>query len=135
VGDPRRSPATPTAAAVPVDAPPCIPDRTDILAAALALETGLSAVYVRREPKGYGTAKLAEGADVDGRRVVIVEDVISTGGQVAMSAGQLRGLGAIVDDAICVVDRSGGEHPLLDEAGITLHVLFTADEVAQPGVR
>jgi orotate phosphoribosyltransferase len=124
---------------------PCIPDRTDILAglelggvplaAALALETGLSAVYVRREPKGYGTAKLAEGPDVDGRRVVIVEDVISTGGQVAMSAGQLRGLGAIVDDAICVVDRSGGEHPLLDEAGITLHVLFTADEVAQPGVR
>jgi orotate phosphoribosyltransferase len=60
------------------------------IAAALSLETGLPATFVRKEPKTYGTARLAEGPEIAGRRLLIVEDVISTGGQVAISAGQLR---------------------------------------------
>jgi orotate phosphoribosyltransferase len=102
------------------------------LAAALALETGLPAVYVRREAKAYGTAKLAEGPEVEGRHLTVVEDVISTGGQVAMSAGQLRALGARVDHALCVVDRTDGDTPLLDDAGITLYALFTSADVPVP---
>jgi orotate phosphoribosyltransferase len=124
---------------------PLIPQNTEILAglelggvpiaAALSLETGLPATFVRKEPKTYGTARLAEGPDIAGRRLLIVEDVISTGGQVAISAGQLRALGATVDEAICVVDRSEGVVPALDQVGVALHALFTVSDVSEPEAR
>src|ERR1035441_1214655 len=55
------------------------------IATALSLATGLETVFVRKQAKQYGTARLAEGGPVAGRRVLVVEDVITTGGQVAMS--------------------------------------------------
>ena len=118
---------------------PLVPDSADALAGlelggvpiatALSLATGLPAVFVRKEAKAYGTAKLAEGGDIVGRRLVIIEDVISTGGQVAISALALRDLGALVDVAVCVVDRSTGNHVALDEADVALRSLFTAFDV------
>ena len=61
------------------------------MATALSLRpTGLPATFVRKEAKQYGTAKLAEGAGIDGRRVLVVEDVITTGGQVVRSTDQLE---------------------------------------------
>lgn len=95
------------------------------VATAVSLATGLPVAFVRKEAKAYGTAKLAEGADVAGRRTLVVEDVITTGGQVAVSAGELRARGAIVDTVLCVIDRSGGDHPRLDELGLALTSLFT----------
>jgi orotate phosphoribosyltransferase len=119
-----------------------IPEGTEVLAGlelggvpiatALSLETGLPVTFVRKEAKRYGTERLAEGPDIDGRRLVIIEDVISTGGQVAISAGQLRALGARVDHAICVVDRTDGDHPVLDDAAIELRSLFTSADVPEP---
>jgi orotate phosphoribosyltransferase len=97
------------------------------VATALSLETGLPAAFVRKEAKTYGTAKLAEGADVSGRRSLVVEDVITTGGQVALSTADLRERGALVDTVLCVIDRSGGDHPALDDLGLTVTSLFTAD--------
>jgi orotate phosphoribosyltransferase len=99
------------------------------LATALSLASGIPAAFVRKEAKAYGTAKLAEGAPVEGRRVVIVEDVVTTGGQVALSARELVVRGAEVDTALCVLDRSGGHHDPLREVGITLISLFTALDV------
>lgn len=55
------------------------------IAAALSLETGLPAAFVRKEAKPYGTCQLAEGIDVMGRRLLVVEDVITSGGQVLKS--------------------------------------------------
>lgn len=114
---------------------PLIPTGTEVLAGlelggvpvatALSLATGLPAAFVRKEAKTYGTAKLAEGATVEGRRVLVVEDVITTGGQVALSTRQLRELGADIGDVLCVLDRSDGNHRLLDEAGLSLTALFT----------
>ncbi|MBA2282217.1 MAG: orotate phosphoribosyltransferase [Acidimicrobiia bacterium] len=80
------------------------------LATALSLHSGLPAAFVRKEAKTYGTCRLAEGAEVDGRRVLVVEDVVTTGGQVVTSIGQLRDAGAVITHAVCVIDRStGGE--------------------------
>ncbi len=114
---------------------PLIPAGTEVLAGlelggvpvatALSLATGLPAAFVRKEAKTYGTAKLAEGAGVEGRRVLVVEDVITTGGQVALSTRQLRDLGADISDVLCVLDRSDGDHPLLDEADLSVTALFT----------
>lgn len=94
------------------------------LATALSLHTGLPSVFVRKRAKDYGTYRLAEGADVAGRRLLIVEDVITSGGQVASSCEELRSLGAIVEHAVCVIDRCSGGRELLEAAGIALRALF-----------
>lgn len=105
------------------------------ITAVLSIATGLPACYVRKEPKTHGTAKLAEGADVHNKRTLIVEDVITTGGQVAISAPQLRELGAKVDQALCVVDRSSGSVPALDAIGVNVVSLFTFEQLRQSSAR
>ena len=62
-------------------------------------------------------------------RVLVVEDVITTGGQVVLSTGDLRERGAVVDTVLCVIDRSGGDHSALTAAGITIRSLFTAADL------
>lgn len=99
------------------------------VATALALRTGHPIAFVRKEAKTYGTKKLAEGTDLAGRRVLVIEDVITTGGQVAVSTGQLRAQGAIVDTVLCVIDRSGGRRASLDEADVDVRSLFVSDEL------
>ncbi|MBK5221632.1 MAG: orotate phosphoribosyltransferase [Acidimicrobiia bacterium] len=79
---------------------PLVPAGTELLAGlelggvpiatALSLHTGIPAVFVRKEAKRYGTERLAEGADIDGRQLLVVEDVVTSGGQIAMSVGDLR---------------------------------------------
>ena len=87
---------------------------------ALARVTGLPACFVRKSAKKYGTAKFAEGADVDGKRVLIVEDVITSGGQVVLSTADLRGIGAQITDVVCVIDRSEGGTEALTAEGLAL---------------
>ena len=77
------------------------------LATMLSAKTGLPAYFVRKEPKRYGTEKICEGGDVDGRVLVIIEDVVTTGGQMVLSAQDLRAEGAVVEHALCVIDREG----------------------------
>ena len=98
------------------------------VATALSLATGLPAAFVRKEAKKYGTAKLAEGAEIAGRRVLIVEDIVTTGGQVVLSARDLQERGASLVAALCVIDRSGGDHQLAAE-GLDLISLFTAADL------
>lgn len=105
------------------------------VATALALRMGLPAAFVRKEPKPYGTRRLAEGAQIAGRRVLVVEDVITTGGQVLASTRALRAEGAHVDMVLCVIDRSDGEHRELTAAGLMVRALFTAGELAAAAVR
>ena len=117
---------------------PLVPAETEVLAGlelggvpvatALSLATGLPVAFVRKEAKTYGTAKLAEGADIAGRRVLIVEDIITTGGQVVLSARELRKRGALLVAVLCVIDRSAGAHTLAAE-DLDLISLFTADDL------
>ena len=101
------------------------------LAAALALKTRLPAVYVRLERKTYGTCKISEGVEVAGKVVAVVEDVITTGGQIAQSTQDLRAEGADVRYALVVVDKESGAHENLSRAGIDVRRLFTARELEQ----
>jgi orotate phosphoribosyltransferase len=123
---------------------PLVPTDTEILAglelggvpvaAALSLETNLPAAFVRKEAKAYGTCRLAEGVAVEGRRVVVVEDVITSGGQVLKSTEQLRALGARISSVICVIDRESGGSEALSRAGLQLSVLFTKSELESAAV-
>lgn len=100
------------------------------LATALSQVTGLPALFVRKEAKAYGTCRLAEGGEVEGRRLAIVEDVITSGGQVVTSCGDLRRQGAVVEHALCVIDREAGGPEALREAGVELAALFRMSELA-----
>lgn len=97
----------------------------DAIATALSRHTGLPCAFVRKQAKPYGTARLAEGADISGRRVLVVEDVVTSGGQVAISTRQLRDLGATIEHALCVIDREEGAEEALEQDRITLFSLFT----------
>ena len=92
---------------------------------ALGRHTDLPCAFVRKQAKPYGTARLAEGAEVSGRQVLVVEDVVTSGGQIVISTEQLRELGATIDAAVCVIDREEGGATALAAARIRLHALFT----------
>jgi orotate phosphoribosyltransferase len=130
-------------AAIAEHAAPLIPPNTQVLAGlelggvpvatALSLHCGLPVVFVRKTAKDYGTCQLAEGLDVTGRRLLIVEDVITSGGQVARSTAQLRELGAVVTDAVCVIDREEGGLAALADQDVAVRALFTATELRASG--
>lgn len=90
----------------------------------LSQHTGIPAAFVRKKAKPYGTAKLSEGTAVDGRNVLIVEDVVTSGGQIVISAADLRALGARVSTALCVIDRQEGGAEALARADLGLIALF-----------
>lgn len=118
---------------------PLVPSSTEILAGlelggvpiatALSLETGLPAAFVRKAAKSYGTCRIAEGAEIEGRQVLVVEDVVTSGGQIVASTHELRNLGAIVECALCVIDREGDGSRVLQEIGVNLKPLFTKSQL------
>ena len=123
---------------------PLVPSGTEVLAGlemggipvvtALGRHTGLPCAFVRKQAKPYGTCRLAEGADVEGRRVLVVEDVVTSGGQIVLSTADLRGLGAQVQEALCVIDREQGGADALAAEGIGLLSLLTAGDLRAAAV-
>jgi len=99
------------------------------LATMLSARTGLPAYFVRKEPKKYGTERLCEGGDVDGRSLLVVEDVVTTAGQIVLSTQDLRSEGARVAHALCVIDREGGGVDVAAAEGVALRALFTMSEL------
>lgn len=118
---------------------PLVPPDTDGLAGlelggipiaiVLSAATGLPAFFVRKEAKKYGTERICEGGDIRGQRLLIIEDVVTTGGQILLSAQDLRGGGAEVTHALCVVDREAGGAAVIGSEGIELRPLFTMSEL------
>jgi orotate phosphoribosyltransferase len=121
-----------------------LPEGTDLLgglelggvpiATMVSARTGIPALFVRKKAKEYGTAKLAEGPDFAGKRVTLIEDVITSGGAVRDATNALREMGAIVETVVCAIDRSPeGTNPLDDVALDVRPVLTRAqlDAVSQ----
>jgi len=90
------------------------------IAAVMSQLTGIPAVFVRKQPKQYGTGKAAEGAPVSGRRVVSIEDVVTTGGALINGCQMLRSAGGLVDTVVCAIDRDQGGTENLAPEGIGL---------------
>jgi len=119
---------------------PLVPRQTDALAGLelggvplatmLSQVTGLPALFVRKEAKTYGTRRLAEGGAAKGHRLTVVEDVVTSGGQVVASCGDLRNEGATVETALCVIDREAGGTEALAEIGVELRPLYRMSELA-----
>lgn len=100
------------------------------VATALSLQSGIPMVLVRKQAKDYGTCRIAEGFEsLAGQRLCIIEDVVTTGGQILLSIEDLRKEGALVEHVLCVICREPQAHAKLAAAGLTLAPLFTMDEL------
>jgi orotate phosphoribosyltransferase len=116
-----------------------VPPGTDVLcglemggipiATVLSQVTGISAAFIRKAVKTYGTGKFAEGPSLTGQRIVLVEDVISSGGALLDAARKLRDEQVAVPLALCVIDRQSGGREALAQAGIELNALFTMADI------
>jgi orotate phosphoribosyltransferase len=95
------------------------------LATAISLEFGLPAVFVRKSAKAYGTAESFEGEIYPGERVVVIEDVLTTGSEALRSARALREFGANVIEILGVIDREEGAAANIAAAGFHFRTLFT----------
>ncbi|MGZ4269214.1 MAG: orotate phosphoribosyltransferase [Solirubrobacteraceae bacterium] len=114
---------------------PLLPDGIDALAGLelggvplatmLSQVTGLPARFVRKRAKDYGTGKLAEGGEVAGLRLAVVEDVVTSGGQILESARALRAEGAEIAAVVCAIDREAGGAANLAAEGLELRALLT----------
>ncbi len=99
------------------------------LVTAASMAAGLPAVYVRNARKEYGTAKQLEGRVEPGEKVVIVEDVATTGGQVIEAAKVIGGQGGDVVTIIAIVDRQEGARENIEGAGYRFDALFTTSDL------
>lgn len=97
------------------------------LATGLSLKTGTPCLYVRKTAKQYGTCNLVEGGFQPGERVVVVEDVITTAGQVCRSVRQMRELKLVVEHVVCAIDRQQGGEEHLAALGCSLSPVFTLE--------
>jgi len=99
------------------------------LVSAASMASGLPCVYVRNARKEYGTGRQIEGRLESGDKVVIVEDVATTGGQALEAAGALRAAGAQILAIIATVDRQEGARQNLEQAGYCFEALFTTSDL------
>lgn len=105
--------------------------------AAVSYSNGKSikTTFVRKKPKGHGTNQLIEGLapgdDLVGKKVIVIDDVSTSGKSILQAIEAVRDAGGIVEHAACLVNRSEGGDQLLSEHNVMLHYVFSADEVAQ----
>jgi orotate phosphoribosyltransferase len=101
------------------------------LAAVASQVSGLPTVFVRKTAKTYGTCRLAEGGDIASRRVAVIEDVVTSGGQAIESCRELRNREADIATVLCVIDREAGGREHLAAEGLDLRPLFTMSQLQQ----
>ena len=87
------------------------------------------AFTVRKEAKTHGTGKVIEGAFEANDRVVVVEDVITTGGSALRAVEAVRAAGATVVGVLAVVDREEGGRDAIQAAGLEVEALVLASEI------
>jgi uridine monophosphate synthetase len=95
------------------------------IATAIALRGNWSMVYPRKEVKGYGTDAQIEGVFEDGDRVVVIDDLISTGGSKFEGIEKLTSVGLEIQDVVVLIDRRPEGHDELAQRGYRLHAVFT----------
>ncbi len=84
---------------------------------------------VRKEPKGHGTQSQVEGVNVEGKKVVLVEDVITTGGSLFKAVEVVKALGGEIVEVLCIVDRMQGGREAFENVGLPYSPIFTISEL------
>ena len=101
------------------------------IATAISIYSGKECIFVRKQEKSYGTCKLAEGSDFVGKKVCVVEDVVTTGGQILRCVKELRDRGANIDTVICAILRNNEAIEILKKEGLELRYAFSMKSLKQ----
>ncbi len=96
---------------------------------AISLQGGWPMIYPRKEAKDYGTAATIEGAYAAGERIVVIDDLATTGGSKFEAIDKLKAVGLAVQDVVVLIDRQSGAREALAEAGYRLHAVLTLSEM------
>ena len=102
-----------------------------VIASALAIEIVKPLIYVRSKPKDYGTSKSVEGQIYEGMKVVMIDDVATTGGSVVNAIKSLKEANIAVGDAYVIVNRMEGADEALKELGVKLHSITNIIQITQ----
>ena len=102
-----------------------------VIASALAIETVKPLIYVRSKPKDYGTSKSIEGQIHEGMKVVMIDDVATTGGSVVNAIKSLKEANITIEDAYVIVNRMEGADEALKELGVKLHSITNIIQITQ----
>ena len=102
-----------------------------VIASALAIETVKPLIYVRSKPKDYGTSKSVEGQIHEGMKVVMIDDVATTGGSVVNAIKSLKEANITIEDAYVIVNRMEGADEALKELGVKLHSITNIIQITQ----
>jgi uridine monophosphate synthetase len=98
---------------------------------AVALQTGRPLIYPRKEVKGYGTQRAIEGAFQPGERVVVLDDLITTGESKVEAIAPLLEAGLEVRDVVVLIDRQSGGAEELARGGYRLHAVLTLRQMVE----
>jgi orotate phosphoribosyltransferase len=114
-----------------IDSVASVPTGGLVIASSLAYELVKPLVYVRSQAKEYGTGKLVEGLVKPSDRIILVDDVATTGGSVINGVKELKKAGAKITDAYVIVNRLEGADDNLLEEGVSLHQILDIMQVAK----
>jgi orotate phosphoribosyltransferase len=102
-----------------------------VIASALAIETVKPLIYVRSKPKDYGTSKSVEGKIHDNMKVVMIDDVATTGGSVVNAIKSLKEVNVAINDAYVIVNRMEGANEALEELGVKMHSVLDILQITE----
>ena len=102
-----------------------------VVAASLATEIVKPLIYVRKQAKEHGTGKAVEGVTCQDMKLLMIEDVVTSGGSVINAIKSIKEEKMIVKDAYAVVDRMEGATQALQDEGIKFHSLLTINDITQ----
>jgi len=100
-----------------------------VIGSALAIETVKPLIYVRDKPKDYGTTKSIEGKIFSGMKVVLIDDVITTGNSVINAIKQLKDAGLSISDVYVIINRLEGANNTLELEEVNLYQLTDVLEI------
>jgi len=102
-----------------------------VVAASLATEIVKPLIYVRKQAKEHGTGKSVEGVTCQDMKLLMIEDVVTSGGSVINAIKSIKEEKMIVTDAYAIVDRMEGATQALRDEGVKLHSLLTINDITQ----
>ena len=102
-----------------------------VIASALAMEAVKPLIYVRNKPKQHGTTKSIEGKTYKGMKVLMIDDVTTTGASMVNSIKLLKDAGVIVTDSFVIINRLEGAEKLLESQGVKMHQLTDIMEITK----
>ena len=108
-----------------------VPTSGLVIASALAMERVKPLVYIRQKPKDYGTGNLIEGMVTDGMKVLLVDDVGTTGQSLVTAVKALKEAKVRVTDAFVIINRHEGARDLLASEGVRLHQVTDITEISK----